>query len=30
VRLHWHERFHHDPANRWLRQLMAELYAEQV
>jgi len=30
VRLHWHERFHQDPANRWLRQLMAELYAEQV
>jgi len=30
VRLHWHQRFHQDPANRWLRQLMAELYAEQV
>ena len=29
VRLHWHERFHQDPANRWLREVMAELYAEQ-
>lgn len=28
VRLHWHERFHQDPANRWLRQLMSELYGE--
>jgi DNA-binding transcriptional LysR family regulator len=30
VRLHWHQRFHQDPANRWLRQLMTELYAEQA
>jgi len=30
VRLHWHQRFHQDPANRWLRLLMAELYAEQA
>jgi len=30
VRLHWHERFHQDPANRWLRQLMCELYGEQA
>ena len=30
VRLHWHERFHQDPANRWLRQLVTELYAEQA
>jgi DNA-binding transcriptional LysR family regulator len=30
VRLHWHQRFHQDPANRWLRQVMAELYAEQA
>ena len=30
VRLHWHERFHQDPANRWLREVMAELYAEQT
>ncbi|MCX7141146.1 MAG: LysR family transcriptional regulator [Proteobacteria bacterium] len=29
VRLHWHERFHQDPANRWLREAMAALYAEQ-
>ena len=28
VRLHWHQRFHQDPANRWLREVMAELYAE--
>ncbi|TSA10128.1 MAG: LysR family transcriptional regulator [Betaproteobacteria bacterium] len=30
VRLHWHQRFHQDPANRWLREMMAELYAEQA
>ena len=30
VQLHWHQRFHQDPANRWLRQLMTELYAEQA
>jgi len=30
VRLHWHQRFHQDPANRWLRQAMTELYAEQA
>lgn len=28
VRLHWHERFQQDPANRWLREVMAELYME--
>jgi len=28
VRLHWHQRFDQDPANRWLREVMAELYAE--
>ena len=28
VRLHWHERFHQDPANRWLREVMTELYLE--
>jgi DNA-binding transcriptional LysR family regulator len=28
VRLHWHERFHQDPANRWLREVMIELYLE--
>ncbi len=30
VRLHWHRRFHQDPANRWLREVMVELYAEQA
>ena len=30
VRLHWHQRFHLDPANQWLRRVMAELYAEQA
>jgi len=30
VRLHWHQRFHQDPANRWLRGVMTELYAEQA
>jgi len=30
VRLHWHQRFHQDPANRWLREVMVELYAEQA
>ena len=30
VRLLWHQRFHQDPANRWLRQVMTELYAEQA
>ncbi len=30
VSLHWHERFDQDPANRWLRQLMSELYAERA
>jgi DNA-binding transcriptional LysR family regulator len=28
VRLHWHERYHQDPANRWLREVMTELYLE--
>ncbi|MBO9535198.1 LysR family transcriptional regulator [Herbaspirillum sp.] len=26
VKQHWHARYHHDPANRWLRQLLAELF----
>ena len=30
VRLHWHQRYHQDPANRWLREVMAELYAERA
>ncbi|MDO8778286.1 MAG: LysR family transcriptional regulator [Burkholderiaceae bacterium] len=28
IKQHWHERFHHDPANRWLRSLLAELFLE--
>src|SRR5687767_3932697 len=28
VALHWHERFEPDPGNRWLRELMLELYSE--
>jgi hypothetical protein len=28
VRVHWHERFERDAANRWLRALVVELYAE--
>jgi len=28
VRLHWHQRFNQDPANRWLREVMTDLYAE--
>lgn len=28
VRLHWHERFHQDPANHWLREVMTKLYLE--
>jgi DNA-binding transcriptional LysR family regulator len=28
VKLHWHERFHHDPGNRWLRGLFAELFQD--
>jgi len=27
VAVHWHERFEADPGNRWLRDLMGELYA---
>lgn len=26
VRQHWHARFHHDPGNRWLRGICAELF----
>ncbi|PKU22183.1 LysR family transcriptional regulator [Telmatospirillum siberiense] len=26
VKQHWHARFHHDPANRWLRGVCAELF----
>lgn len=27
VKQHWHERYHHDPGNRWLRRLISELLA---
>lgn len=26
VKQHWHARYHHDPANRWLRSVCAELF----
>jgi DNA-binding transcriptional LysR family regulator len=26
IKQHWHERYHHDPANRWIRALIAELF----
>lgn len=28
IRQHWHARFQHDAANRWLRSMMAELFME--
>lgn len=28
IKQHWHERYHRDPANRWLRALVAELFLE--
>ncbi len=28
VKQHWHERYHHDPATRWLRGVFAELFAD--
>jgi len=28
VKQHWHERYHHDPGNRWLRALISELLSE--
>ncbi|MDB5858574.1 MAG: leuO2 [Ramlibacter sp.] len=27
VKQHWHARYHHDPANAWLRQVCADLFA---
>ncbi len=30
VSLHWSKRFEADPANRWLRQVIAELFAERA
>ncbi len=28
IKQHWHERYHQDPANRWLRSTVAELFLE--
>lgn len=28
VKQHWHERYHHDPRNQWLRSVVAELFLE--
>lgn len=28
INVYWHERFHRDPANRWLRRAMVELFRE--
>ena len=28
IKQHWHERYHHDPANKWMRGLIAELFLE--
>ncbi|MGA6928401.1 MAG: LysR family transcriptional regulator [Pseudolabrys sp.] len=28
IRVYWHERFHHDPANRWLRRTLVQLFRE--
>lgn len=28
VKQHWHARFHHDPANRWLRGVVSDLFLE--
>jgi len=26
IALYWHDRFHRDPANQWLRELIADTY----
>jgi len=28
IKQHWHERYQHDPANRWLREVVADLFLE--
>jgi DNA-binding transcriptional LysR family regulator len=28
IKQHWHERYQHDPANRWLRSMVADLFLE--
>jgi DNA-binding transcriptional LysR family regulator len=30
VKQHWHARYHHDPANRWLRGICASLFMQQA
>jgi DNA-binding transcriptional LysR family regulator len=30
VKQHWHARFHHDPANQWLRRLVADLFLDKA
>jgi len=30
IQIYWHERYHHDPANRWLRSAIAELFADRA
>jgi DNA-binding transcriptional LysR family regulator len=30
VKQHWHERYHHDPRNQWLRSVVAELFLDSV
>ena len=30
VKQHWHARYHHDSANRWLRAICADLFAEKL
>jgi DNA-binding transcriptional LysR family regulator len=30
VKQHWHERYHHDPANRWLRGVCADLFLKSL
>ena len=29
IKQHWHERFHHDPASRWMRIQVAKLFIGQ-
>lgn len=28
IKQHWHERYHHDPASQWMRELVAELFLQ--
>jgi DNA-binding transcriptional LysR family regulator len=30
VKQHWHERYHHDPGNRWLRQVISDLLSKPI